>query len=105
MIEGLDGVVNIIDDLLVWGDSFAEHDHRLRLLLERAKENNLKLNKHKCFVRTKEIKYIGHILSASGLRPDEEKVRAVTQLPDPQNKQDLLSFMGMIQYLAKSVHL
>ena len=101
MIEGLDGVVNIIDDLLVWGDSAAEHNHRLKLLLERTKDNNLKLNKNKCFVRTKEIKYIGHTLSASGLRPDEEKVRAVTQLQDPQNKQELLRFMGMIQYLTK----
>lgn len=41
--------------------------------------------------------------SASGLRPDEEKVRAVTQLPDPQNKQELLRFMGTIQYLAKFI--
>lgn len=30
MIEELDGVVNLIDDLLVWGDSVEEHDHRLR---------------------------------------------------------------------------
>lgn len=60
MTEGLDGVVNIIDELLVWGDSVAEHDHRLKLLLESAKDNNLKMNKNKCFVRTKEIKYIGH---------------------------------------------
>lgn len=41
-------------------------------MLDRAKENNLKL-KNKCFIRTKEIKYIGHTLSARGLRPDEEK--------------------------------
>lgn len=103
MIEGPQGVVNITDDLLVWGDSVEEHDHRLRQVLERAKEYNLKLNKNKCFTRTKEIKYIGHTLSASGLRPDEEKVRAVIELPPPQNKQELLRFMGMIQYLSKFI--
>lgn len=103
MIEGLDGVVNIIDDLLVWGDSKEEHDHRLKKLLDRTREFNLKLNKNKCFVRTTEIKYIGHKLSDIGLKPDEEKVRAVTQLPSPQNKQELLRFMGMIQYLAKFI--
>ncbi|KAJ8365010.1 hypothetical protein SKAU_G00138410 [Synaphobranchus kaupii] len=50
-----------------------------------------------------EIKYIGHILSASGLKPDEEKVRAVVQLPPPEDKQELLRFRGMIQYLAKFI--
>lgn len=99
MIEGLEGVVNIIDDLLVWGDTVQQHDHRLRLLLQRAKENNLKLNRDKCKVRTTEIKYIGHKLSASGLKPDKEKVRAVTQLPPPQNNQELQRFNVMIQQL------
>ena len=103
MIEGLEGVVNIIDDLLVWGDSVEEHDHRLRLLLQRAKENNLKLNRDKCKVRTEEIKYIGHKLSASGLKPDDEKVRAVTQLPPPQDRKELMRFNGMVQYLAKFI--
>lgn len=36
MIEGLEGVVNMIDDLLGWGDSVEEQGHRLRKLLDRA---------------------------------------------------------------------
>ena len=52
MIEGLERVVNLIDDLLVWGDSMEEHV-RLRKLLERAREYSLKLNRNKCGVRTK----------------------------------------------------
>lgn len=38
MIEGLEGVANIIDDLLVWGDSIQEHDERLKKLLECARK-------------------------------------------------------------------
>lgn len=103
MIEGLDGVVNVIDDLLVWGENDEEHDRRLVQLLNRAREWNLKLNKSKCKIRTPEIRYIGHILSAEGLKPDPEKVRAVAQIPTPENKQALMRFMGMIQYLAKFI--
>ncbi|KAI3368430.1 hypothetical protein L3Q82_025389, partial [Scortum barcoo] len=44
-----------------------------------------------------------HVLSAAGLEPDGEKVRAVVQLPPPEDKQELLRFMGMIQYLAKFI--
>lgn len=43
MIEGLHSVVNITNDLLVWGDFVEEHDHRLKKLLERAREYKLKL--------------------------------------------------------------
>lgn len=103
MIEDLDGVVNIIDDLLVWGDTIEEHDQRLIQLLKRARENNLKLNRNKCKIRMMEIKYIGHILSTQGLKSDEEKIRVVTQLPKPKNKQELQRFLGMVQYLAKFI--
>ena len=103
MIEGLEGVVNIIDDLLVWGDTIEEHDQRLIKVLERAREYNLKLNRNKCKIRTTEIKYIGHVLSTDGLKADDEKLRAVVQLPPPQDKQELMRFMGMIQYLAKFI--
>ncbi|KAL1277849.1 hypothetical protein QQF64_024522 [Cirrhinus molitorella] len=103
MIEGLEGVVNIIDDLLVWGDTIEEHDQRLLKLLKRARENNLKLNRNKCKIRMREIKYIGHILSANGLKPDEEKIKAVTQLPAPESKQELHRFLGMVKYLAKFI--
>ncbi|XP_036379212.1 olfactory receptor 142-like [Megalops cyprinoides] len=63
----------IIDDLLAWGDSPKQHDHRLVKLLERVRENNLKLNRNKCKIRMTEIKYIGHILSANGFKLDKEK--------------------------------
>lgn len=103
MIEGLESVVNIIDDLLVWGDSIQEHDERLIKLLECARKNSLKLNRNKCKIRMTEIKYIGHILSAQGVKPDEEKVRAVTEIPPPQSKQELQRFLGVVQYLAKFI--
>lgn len=103
MIEGLDGVVNIIDDLLVWGDTLEQHDRRLMRLLQRADENGLRFNKSKCKFRMTEVKYIGHTLSADGLKPDDEKIRAIVQIPPPADKQALLRFMGMIQYLAKFI--
>lgn len=103
MIEGLDGVVNIIDDLLVWGDSKEQHDERLLNLLKRADENCLLFNKAKCKFRVMEVKYIGHILNSDGLRPDNEKIHAITQMQTPNKKQALMRFMGMVQYLAECI--
>jgi hypothetical protein len=61
----------------------------------------LKLNKKKCKIRVDKVSYIGHILTLNGIKPDEEKVKAILQMSEPSNKQDLRRFMGMIPYLSK----
>lgn len=103
MLEGLEGVVNVIDDILVWGETTEEHDHRLIKLLERAREWNLKLNTSKCQIRTSKIRYLGHVISEEGLKPDDKKVRAIVQMPLLENRQALMRFMGMVQYLSKFI--
>lgn len=48
LFEGIEGVESYLDDILVWGRTKAEHDQRLRDVLQRARENNLKFNLKKC---------------------------------------------------------
>ena len=60
-----------------------EHDARLRQVLNRACEVNLKFNAKKCRIRQKEAPYVGHVLSKEGLTPDPEKIRAVQEMQPP----------------------
>lgn len=99
----MEGVVNIMDDIFIWGADEEQHDKRLRQLLDRIRSINLKLNKNKCKIGMIEILYIGHILSAEGLKPDQEKVRAIVDMPQPHDKATLMRFMGMVQYLSKFI--
>jgi len=93
----------IVDDILIWGTNTEDHDQKLRQVLQRAHEINLKLNKAKCHFRVDKVSYMGHTISAQGLHPDPEKVRAVQELPTPNNKEDLQRFLGMINYLSRFV--
>uniref|UniRef100_A0A3P9J671 ribonuclease H n=1 Tax=Oryzias latipes TaxID=8090 RepID=A0A3P9J671_ORYLA len=102
-LEGLEGVVNVIDDILVWGENIEQHDGRLRQLLDRIRKINLKLNKSKCKIRMTEITYIGHVLSEQGLKPDPEKVQAIQNMPAPEDKAALQRFTGLLQYLSKFI--
>jgi hypothetical protein len=104
IIEGLEGCKNNQDDIIIWGHSKEEHDERLKAVLDRIREANLKLNKEKCVFCEQELKFLGHTLTAYGLKPDEVKVRAVMEMPVPQNKSDLRRFMGMVTYLGKFLH-
>lgn len=103
----LEGVEVLRDDMLVvgYGDTLAEanknHDESLLRLLKRARQINLKLNSKKFIMRRKEVKFMGHILSSTGLKPDPDKVKAVTEMPKPTTKQETLSLLGFVNYLAK----
>ena len=97
------GVVVYIDDILVYGKTAAEHDDRLKAVLERLKEANLRLNWAKCRVRQTEVKYLGHWLSSTGVTPDLEKVKAIQEMPPPQTPSDVRRFLGMVTYLGKFV--
>ncbi|CAC5364689.1 unnamed protein product [Mytilus coruscus] len=101
--QNLKGVETDIDDILVWGTTRKEHDDRLRSVLNRCQEVGLTLNAEKCKFRVKEVTYIGHTLSADGVRPDQEKIRAIKEMPAPTDKKEVQRLLGTINYLAKFV--
>ena len=67
--EDIDGCEVIVDDLLVWGKDEEEHNQRLKKVLERAAEVDLRFNKEKCKCNKKEVKYVGHTFWSDGLKP------------------------------------
>ena len=103
----LEGVKVLRDDMMVigYGDTQDEanknHDENLLRLLKRAREINLKFNKKKLNLRRSEVKFMGHVLTSDGLKPDAHKVKAVAEMPRPTTKQETLSLVGFVNYLAK----
>ena len=49
--------------------------------------------------------YIGHLLSNTGVHPDPEKIKAITQMPQPADVKSLQRFLGMVNYLSKFIQL
>ena len=93
----------LFDDIIIAGKDVAEHDRILLKVLERAKVNGIKFNSQKFQFRVSEVKYIGNIVSASGLKVDPDKVKAIVEYPAPTSKQDLQRFFGMVNYLGQFV--
>ncbi|XP_028809432.1 uncharacterized protein K02A2.6-like isoform X2 [Denticeps clupeoides] len=106
-LEGLQGIYVIADDILItgegetWEKANQDHDDKLRALLNRCREKSIKLNVEKFQLRRSEVPYIGHLLTADGLRVDPEKVRAVRDMPRPVDVKGVQRFLGMINYLSK----
>ena len=101
MLEGIDHAYEIMDDVLVAGPDISHHDSGLEKVLCRTKSYNLKLNFDKVRVQKQHVLYVGHIISAEGLKPEPEKIRAMKAMPPPTTKEDVRRFLGSIQYLVK----
>ena len=103
LFQDIEGVEVIVDDLVVWGEDVELHDARLRQVLDRCRERNLKLNRGKCHFRVSEVRYVGHVLSADGVKPDPQKVEAINGMSVPVNREELQRFLGVVTYLSKFI--
>ncbi len=102
-LSDLEGVEVVVDDLLVHGRTQKEHDERLTKVLERARKLNLKLSIEKSKISKKEIDYVGHKITAEGLKPTEERVQAISNMKTPENVQELETILGMVAYVSKFI--
>ena len=99
----LEGVETDIDDIIVHAETEVKHDHRVHAVLERCEKINLTLNKGKCVFKVKEVTYIGHKLTQEGIKPDNEKVRAINDMPAPIDKKGVERLLGTVNYLGKFI--
>ena len=93
-----------MDDILVWGqtqEEQEEHDVGLHAVLEKVQKASITLNMAKCELTRHTIRFLGHVISADGVKPDPEKTRAVQELDAPKNVSELRSFLGMINQLGR----
>lgn len=103
ILDGLQGVVCHMDDVLVWGKDQEEHDIRLHAALNKLQENGVTLNMEKCELSRDKVKFLGHILSAEGVQPDPDKTQAVRDMKEPSNTGEVRSFLGMVNQLGKFI--
>lgn len=90
-----------MDDVLAFGQTRAEHDQRLKAMLDRTRERGVRLNPDKCRIGLTEVSYFGHTLSRDGIKPDPNKVKAIREMQPPQSKAELETVLGMINYLSR----
>ena len=100
ILEGLSGIVGIADDVCVYGEDEKTHNDNLYELLKRAKERGLVFNCAKCYIKQKSISFFGNTYTTDGIKPDEEKILDIRNMPRPTDKEELLKFLGSMTYLS-----
>lgn len=90
-----------MDDILIIGRDQAEYDKRLKQVLDELVERKLTLNLEKCLFSQSRLQYLGQIIDSDGIRKDPSKVKAITDMAEPQNIADLRRFLGLVNHLMK----
>ena len=103
ILEGTDGVVCMMDDILGFGVDQDEHDRRLRKVLQKLREAGVTLNREKCVFSVPSVKFIDQIVGRGGVRTDPGKVSAILEMKAPTNVGEVRRFLGLVNQQSKYI--
>ncbi|XP_014366187.2 uncharacterized protein LOC106717015 [Papilio machaon] len=99
--EKLTGTFAYLDDVTICGKTKEEHDHNLKQFKKVAEKYNLSLNEEKCIYGQESVKLLGYEIINNSIRPDEERLRPLINLPIPNDSQSLKRALGMFAHYSK----
>ena len=92
-----------LDDLIIHATGFDDELSRLRNVFDRLRAAGLKLKGKKCDLFKKEVLYLGHVVSETGVHTDPSKIESVEKWPTPKFVNDVRSYLGLTSYYRKFI--
>ena len=108
-LAGLEGVLEIVDYVLIYGvggteeQAKADHDQKLVKLLERCQSQGIALNPYQLKLCTKSVTFMGHKLINEGIKIDPDKAKAIKDMPKPAHIENVERLNGFVNFLKKFV--
>ena len=96
-------VVVVVDDILTYSQIEREHEDHLRIVLQLLRDHQLYAKFSKCEFWLTEVEFLGHVVSASGVSVDTEKVKAVMSWERPKSVFEIRSFLGLAGYYRRFI--
>lgn len=101
LLRDIDGVTVFLDDIKITAPNDEIHLQRLELVLQRLEKHNMRVNFDKCEFMQESISYCGYRIDRHGIHKLETKIEAIRNLKEPTNKDEVRSFIGLINYYGR----
>jgi hypothetical protein len=98
VMSGLSFCFIYLDDILVASVDHQQHVQHLREVFQRLQAHGLVINAEKCQFGVEQIDYLGHKVSATGVRPLQDRLTAIMKHPQPKNVAQLQTYLGMVNF-------
>jgi hypothetical protein len=103
VLAGLDFTFCYLDDILIASSSEEEHLQHLQQVLQRLQQYGLVLNMEKCELGRQQVDFLGDRITAKGAAPIARHMEAVQNFPRPQDKKQLQSFLGLVNFYRRFI--
>ena len=92
-----------LDDIIIFSKTPQEHLSHIHMVFKKCRSANLSMKKSKYSFFSKEIQYLGHVLSATGLRPLPAKTHTIQHMQPPTIPKQVRAFLGLVGYYRKFI--
>jgi len=96
-------VVIYLDDVLIYSNNMSEHHQHVKEVLKHLRKAGLYVKAEKCEFHSESVKYLGYILSPSGLTMSDDKVKIIQDWPEPKKVKDIQSFLGFVNFYRRFI--
>ncbi|XP_054746169.1 uncharacterized protein K02A2.6-like [Anastrepha obliqua] len=103
ILAGIDDTVAYIDDIIIGGATFEKHVENLHKVAQQLQKYKFRVQFDKCKFFAAQVKYLGNILSKTGIKPDPTKISQILALPEPKNVSEVRAFLGSVNYYGKFI--
>uniref|UniRef100_A0A9Q8LHQ9 Transposon Tf2-9 polyprotein n=1 Tax=Passalora fulva TaxID=5499 RepID=A0A9Q8LHQ9_PASFU len=93
-----------IDDILVYSETKEEHREHVCKVLQKLADAGLQLDIDKCEFEKTEVKFLGLIITADGIKMDQEKIDAIVEWDAPTNVKEVQGFLGFANFYRRFIH-
>lgn len=98
ILKGVRKALAYFDDVIMWADSEEELYALLETVLGLFSKYNIKVNASKCRFFERKVNYLGYTVSADGVHPSGDLLKAIQDAPVPKDKTDVKAYLGLINF-------
>ncbi|KAL1448640.1 hypothetical protein WDU94_001909 [Cyamophila willieti] len=105
VLKGLKDVICFVhlDNIIIFSANLEEHIKYLKFVFDRLRDAGFKIHLDGSEFLKREVNYLGHVVTADGVKPNPENVKAITEYPIPRTSKELKRFIGLMGYYYKFV--
>ena len=98
VLDSLDFAMTYLDDIIIFSSNELEHLEHLEEVFHKLRKADLKMKYSKCDFFKSEIHYLGHLISAEGIRPLPNKLDCIRNMPVPKDPKEIKHFLGLMGF-------